>query len=144
MLEKNMETILSDSYKKSLSRRFKTPDFSKFIKFLECFDISKEEIQKILEGYVWKESRTDMIEFLIKELVYRETGNELYSRSVHLEFTEINTPYNTRIRYTVKYTSKLCVLEEYSSEWIWKNNKKVCEFMESTYNKLEGKFIDYD
>lgn len=144
MLEENMETILSEGYRKAMLRRFRVPDFRGFDFFLNNFDVTGEDIREILERYTWKESKHDILEFLLKELVYRDTGNELYSKSVHINVSQINTPYDTYMRYTIKYTPKLCVLEEYTSEWIWKNHEEVCKFMESTYNKLEGKFIDDD
>ena len=144
MLEENMETILSEGYRKAMLRRFRVPNFRGFDFLLDNFDVTGDEIKEILERYTWKESKHDILEFLLKELVYRDTRNKLYSKSVHIDVSQINTPYDTYTRYTIKYTPKLCVLEEYTSEWIWKNHEEVCKFMDSTYNKLEGEFIDDD
>lgn len=144
MLKENMEKILSEGYKKALLKRFRIPDYKGFGKLFESFDISEEELKNLLDKYVWGESKIDLIEFLIKELVYRDTGNELFSRSVYLESSIIDTPYYTYMRHTVRYKPKLSILEECSSEWVWKNYEKVCNFMDSDYKKLEGEFIDDD
>ena len=60
MLEENMETILSEGYRKAMLRRFRVPNFRGFDFLLDNFDVTGDEIKEILERYTWKESKHDI------------------------------------------------------------------------------------
>lgn len=149
-----MEEIILENYYDSILRSLRGLNFqaweSLYRDVLEVFDKKPEDLKGVLGGYVYHESKEplkDILEFIIKAFISETHPGILWKGIVEIKSSTQDTPYNTKIRYTIIVYPKESIISVTPPLWIWEHYSEVEEFMGDTefygkINKLAGKYVE--
>lgn len=149
-----MEEIILENYYDSILRSVHRLNWNEWESLyrdvLDVFDKKPEDLKGVLRNYVYhktNEPLKDILEFIIKAFISETRPGGLWERIVEIKESTKDTPYDTKIRYSIVVYPKKSVISVMTSLWVFEHHSEVEEFMGDTefyrkINKLAGKYVE--